>query len=81
MIIYAAVNHHLAEINASDVRIFEKEFLEYMNEFYPEVGNAIKTEGEISEDSENKLTDGINKFKNKFVSERQNESVIQPETE
>ena len=37
MILYAAANDFLSDINVSDIKRFEKEFLEYMDTHYREI--------------------------------------------
>ena len=66
MIIYAAINHHLATVGVENMREFEKGFLEFMNSTYPEVGTAIKAQGKLDEQTEEKLVDGITRFKKEF---------------
>lgn len=66
MIIYAAVNGHLADIAVEDVRRFERAFLKYMREQKPEIGKAIKETGELNAELENQLIESINEFKKEF---------------
>ena len=69
MIIYAAINHHLADIGVDNVKEFEKLFLEYMNSTYPEVGSSIKSQGKLDEEAEAKLVEAIGKYKDQFMKE------------
>ncbi len=67
MTIYAVVNKHLMDIPVKDVLRFEKEFITFMDQSYPEVGKAIKDTGKLEEDTEKKLVEAIQKFKGLFV--------------
>ena len=48
--------------------IVEKGLFEFMDTKYPEVPEAIRTEREISEETENKLVKAIEEFKAQFKS-------------
>ena len=63
MIIYAATNRYLADIPVEEIKDFEKDFYEFMDTQYPEVGKSIKTTGKIDAETEEKLKAGIEKFK------------------
>lgn len=63
MIIYAAINHYLADIEVEDINAFEKEFFDYMDTQQPEVGKAIKATGKLEGDVEESLKAAIVKFK------------------
>ncbi len=69
MIIYAAVNKYLTEIELDDINKYEKEFLEYMKNNHPEVGSEIKQSGKLEEETENKLKAAIEEF-NKLFKEK-----------
>ncbi len=80
MIIYAAINHHLATVGVENVKDFEKGFLEYMAGMYPEVGEDIKKQGKLTEDTEEKLKEAIGKFKDSYL-RKIGASTIQPDLE
>ena len=63
MIIYAATKGYLDDIDIDSVGAFERQFYPYMEDHFPEVGRAIKAEGDISADTEKALVRGINEFK------------------
>ena len=69
MIIYAAINHYLADINVEHIKEFEKRFYEFMATHYPQVGAAIKESGEMSEASEKLLKEGLDLLKKDFLKE------------
>ena len=67
MIIYAAIHHYLENVGVGNVKNYEQEFLDYMNSTYPEVGRSIKTEGKITEETEETLKSAIEKFNEKYL--------------
>lgn len=67
MIIYAVINKYLTDIPVDKVKEFENQFLNFMETNYPEVGKAIIETGELSEETEKKLKQGIEEFKKQFM--------------
>ena len=67
MLIFAAINKYLADIEIEDIKQFEKEFYEFMSTQYPHVERAIKDAGEIEEDTEKQLREGIELFRESFI--------------
>ncbi len=63
MIIYAAINHYLAEIPVPEIKKFEKEFTAFMEEQHPEVTRSIRNSGELAENTEEILKAAIDEFK------------------
>ena len=63
MIIYAAINDHLVDIPVEEIKKFEKEFYDFMDTQHPQVGKAIKSTGNLDEDTDEKLKDAILEFK------------------
>lgn len=63
MIIYAAINGYLANIPVEKIKGFEKDFFEYMDTHYPEIGKSIKTTGTLDEHTDDRLKDAIMEFK------------------
>ena len=68
MIIYAAVNHVLDDIEVEQVKDFEHKLFEFMDTQYPHVGKAIKSEGVISEETEKDLKEAVELCKKEFRS-------------
>ncbi len=62
MIIYAGVGGLLDTLPVESLHRFEKEFLAHMHEKNPDVPNAIKEEGSISEKTETALRGDIEQF-------------------
>ena len=70
MIIYAAVNGYLADIDISDIKDFEKALFEHMDSIYPELGRNVAETGELAPDLEESLKDGIEDCKKEFLAGR-----------
>ena len=70
MLIYAAINGFLADIELIDMKDFEKALYEHMDSLYPQVGRTIKETGEIPQDVEDTLKDAIEDCKKDFLSGR-----------
>lgn len=68
MIIYAAVNHVLDDIEVERVKDFEHKLFEFMDTQYPQVGKAIRSEGVISEATEAQLKEAVELCKKEFLS-------------
>ena len=67
MIIYAASNDYLTDLDVSRIKTFEKELYNYMDTYYPEVGKSITETGVLSEEAEQMLQKGIKECKEKFI--------------
>ena len=63
MIIFAASNGYLADVLVEKIKLFEKEFYDFMDTHHPEVGKAIKTTGKLEEETEKNLRAAIDEFK------------------
>jgi len=63
MIIYAAVNHYLADIPVEEIKEFEKGLYEFMDTQYSQVGKTIKSTGKLDEATEEILKEAISKYK------------------
>lgn len=63
MIIYAASNGYLKDIEVDHIKAFEKDFLEYMDTHYRYIGKEIHETGKLSEELEEDLKEGILEFK------------------
>ena len=66
MIIYAAVNHVLDDIEVEQVKDFEHKLFEFMDTQYPQVGKAIRSEGVISDATDAQLKEAIELCKKEF---------------
>ena len=68
MIIYAAVNHVLDDIEVEQVKDFEHKLFEFMDTQYPQVGKAIRSEGAISDATDAQLKEALELCKKEFLS-------------
>ena len=68
MIIYAAVNHVLDDIEVEQVKDFEHKLFEFMDTQYPQVGKAIRSEGVISDATDAQLKEALALCKKEFLS-------------
>lgn len=67
MIIYAAINGYLTNVGVQNVKEFEKGFYDFMDTQYPDVGRSIKETGQLSDDAETKLKEGIELYRKDFL--------------
>ena len=63
MIIFAATNKYLVDIEVEDIRKFEKQLFEFMDHHHPEIGKAIKASGVVDAATETQLKAAIEEFK------------------
>jgi F-type H+-transporting ATPase subunit alpha len=68
IIIYAAVNKYLLDIDLEKILDFEKGLFEYIDTKYPEIPEAIKKEKVISDSNEQVLNKAIEEYKKEFLS-------------
>ncbi|WP_053954732.1 F0F1 ATP synthase subunit alpha [Inediibacterium massiliense] len=66
MVIYAAINKYLREIPVKEVKRFESEFIDFMDQNHPEVGKEIKSTGKLENELEEKLKSAIESFIKSF---------------
>ncbi|MBU5486118.1 F0F1 ATP synthase subunit alpha [Clostridium sp. MSJ-11] len=66
MILYAGVNDFLMDIPVEKIKIFEKEFLEFMDIHRRDIGKEIIEEGQLTDSIKEKLNSSIEEFKNIF---------------
>ena len=67
VIIFATINGFLDDVEIEKVKDFEKGLLEYAEEKYRDVLDKIVEEKDITDETDKKLREVIEKFKNKFV--------------
>jgi len=63
MIIFAATNRYLSDIPVEEIMHFEKEFYDFMDTHYPEIGKEIRSTGKLETETEEKLKAAIVEFK------------------
>ena len=69
IIIYAATKQYLLDIPVEDILAFEKGLFAFLDEKYPEIPAAIRDDKEIREETEKKLIQAIEEYKNIFIHE------------
>lgn len=67
MIIYAAVNGYLDDIELDYVSRFEGDFFRFMDQHHPQVGVKIAETGQLDDNVEEALKQAIQDFKKQFV--------------
>ena len=66
MIIYAATQKHLLDIDVDDVLRFQEELFEYVETKYPEIPETIRTAKVLDEETEKLLVNAIQECKKAF---------------
>ena len=66
IIIYAATKKYLLDIPVDDILRFEKEFFEFLDTKYSEIPESIKTEKQITDETDAKLQAALKEFKANF---------------
>lgn len=67
IILYAAVNDYLSDIKVSDIRKFEREFLEYLDTHHRELSKKIVEEKQLTDAIKDELNGSIEEFKKIFL--------------
>ncbi|MGZ9586319.1 F0F1 ATP synthase subunit alpha [Paenibacillus marinisediminis] len=65
--LYAATKGHLDEIPLQDIRRFEADYLEYVQNNYASIYEAIRTTKDLSKETEEALVESVTKFKKSFA--------------
>ncbi|NLW40401.1 MAG: F0F1 ATP synthase subunit alpha [Tissierellia bacterium] len=66
VILYTVVNGYLSDVPIGRISQFEKEFLNFVNNNYPEIINSIKETKDLTEETEKKIQEAIEEFKKSF---------------
>ena len=69
IIIYAATQKYLIDIAVEDILAFEKGLFEYIDTKYADIPKNIRTEKEISDETEKLLIKAIEEYKKEFSKE------------
>lgn len=70
VVLYVAINKYLMDIDVKEVRRFNSEFLSYIKDKYPQVGQTIASTGELKGETEELLVKAIEEFKQSFSNSR-----------
>ena len=71
IIIYAAINNYLEDIEIKHLKDYEKELYEYFDSHYSELVKSIRATGQLTEKDTDEITEGIKRFNEKFLEQRQ----------
>src|SRR5207245_377635 len=63
MEIWTVTNGYLDDLPVADVKRFEEQFLTFMDASHPDVGTAIRSSGDLSEETEASLRAAVEQFK------------------
>lgn len=66
IIFYVAINKHLLDIPVEKVKQYEKEFLQYVDNNYPEIVESIRETKDLTEETEKKIEEAVKEFKKNF---------------
>lgn len=67
MILFAVTNKMLADVEVDRVKEFETQFLDFMHNSYPQVGDKIIQDQKLTDEIKDELTKAIEEFKKSFV--------------
>lgn len=63
LVIYAGVHGYMADLAVSEIAAFEREFLEYMHQRYPEIVHQLSAEKDLPDELAKKIDAAIVEFK------------------
>jgi F-type H+-transporting ATPase subunit alpha len=66
VLIFAGTFGYLDDVPLSDVARFEREYLPFIRERYPEIPSRIRDTGDLSQETQDALKKAIGEFKDKF---------------
>jgi F-type H+-transporting ATPase subunit alpha len=66
IVLYVATRKYLMDVDAKDVKRFNSEFLDFMRNKYPQVGESVVSTGDLKPEAEEILVKGIEEFKLSF---------------
>ncbi len=67
MILYAVTNKMLADIEVDRIKDFEMQFLDFMHNSHPQVGEKIISDQKLTDEIKEELTKAIEEFKKSFA--------------
>lgn len=66
IVLYAATNKYLMDLEVKEVRAFNSEVIKFMEDRYPQVAKSIAETGELKPEIEEMLKKGLEEFKSNF---------------
>lgn len=66
VMLYAVINKYLDDIPLEKIDQFEKEFLNFVDNNYPEIVKSIKETNDLNDETEEKLKKALDEFKESF---------------
>lgn len=66
VILYVTVKKHLIDIPVDRISLFEREFLNYVDNNYPEIIESIRETKDLTEETEKKIEKAVKEFKETF---------------
>ncbi|MDD6345792.1 MAG: F0F1 ATP synthase subunit alpha [Oscillospiraceae bacterium] len=70
IIIYAVVNNYLRDIPVNLIQDYQNELFAYIDTSYPEITEAIRSSGQLSPETEEKLKEALSNFAGKYMSDK-----------
>ncbi len=70
IMIYAVINNFLKEIAVSDILVFEKDLLTYIDETHPEIISSIAQQGQLTDQNREALDQVLQEFITQFLKTR-----------
>jgi F-type H+-transporting ATPase subunit alpha len=74
MIIYAVTRGHLDDVDVSDIREWEQNFHEFMQIEHPDIGQAIRESGQLTDEVEEQLKAAIEEYGKFFQARSEGEA-------
>lgn len=75
--IYVAVKGYLDQIAEEEVQPFAAEFLQYMHNYYPQIGKSIRDSGKLVSETEERLKEAIQSFLDKFRQNYEDDQAVE----
>ncbi|MBZ2174917.1 F0F1 ATP synthase subunit alpha [Schnuerera sp. xch1] len=66
IVLYTVINKHLTDIPVEKVSEFENDFLNYVDNNFPEIIDSIKETKDLTEETEKKIDEAVTEFKKSF---------------
>ncbi len=66
IILYAVLNKHLTDISVEKVGQFEKEFLNFVDNNFPDIVDSIRETKDLTDDNAERIVEAITEFKKSF---------------